>query len=60
MKDEMLVTAGLGEELISSFRKEKKINALAKKLQEMYEENLTYEEMARRIMNNLIKDEKYE
>ena len=60
MKDEMLLTAGLHEEVISSFRKEKQVKVLSKKLQEMFDENLTYDEMSRRILDKLMKDEKYE
>jgi hypothetical protein len=60
MKDDILLTAGLGEEVINSLRQEKMIRRLTKKLEEMIEENINTEEMARRIITSLLKDENYE
>jgi hypothetical protein len=60
MKDDILLTAGLGEEVINSLRQEKMIRRLSKKLEEMIEENINTEEMARRIITSLLKDENYE
>lgn len=60
MKDDILLSAGLGEEVITSIRQEKQIRILSKKLEEMIEENINTEEMARRIVSYLLKDKKYE
>lgn len=60
MKDDILLSAGLGEEVITSIRQEKQIRTLSKKLEEMIEENINTEEMARRIVSYLLKDKKYE
>lgn len=60
MKDDILLSAGLGEEVITSIRQEKQIRILSKKLEEMIEENINTEEMARIIVSYLLKDKKYE
>ena len=60
MKDDILLMSGLGEEVISSLRQEKMIKRLSKQLEDMMEENINTEEMARRIITSLIKDENYE
>lgn len=60
MRENILLSAGLGEEVITSLKKEKQIRIVSKKLEEMIEENINTEEMARRIISYLLKDEKYE
>lgn len=60
MRNEILLEAGLEEEVLKSLKNEKKIKILTKKLEEMFEKNYTYEQMSRIIVNNLLKDKNYE
>jgi hypothetical protein len=58
MKENILLHAGLGEEVIASMHKEKKIKDLAKIIEKMRNENLNSEEIARKIISKE-KDERY-
>lgn len=60
LKRDLMVKSGLGEEVIKSFRKEKYIEMLTSKLQEMIDNNEDTESMARKIVDMLIKDKNYE
>lgn len=61
MKENILLSAGLGEEVIASLHKEKLIKRLTEKIEKMRNENLNSEEIARTILSELRKkDEKYE
>ena len=60
MKENILLSAGLGEEVITSLKQEKQVRIVSKKLEEMIEENINVEEMARTIISYLLKDKKYE
>lgn len=60
MRDNILLSAGLGEEVLSSYKEEKQIKFLTKKLDKMIEENINTEEMARRIISDFFKDKKDE
>jgi len=60
MRDDILLTAGLGEEVLNSFKEEKQIRVLTKKLDKMIEENINTEEMARRIITEFFKEKKDE
>jgi len=57
IKKDLLVKAGLGEEVLSSMKKEKYISKVAERLQEMMDgENTNVDEMARQIVDIIIKD----
>lgn len=56
LKKDLMIKSGLGEEVISSLKKEKYIKVVAEKLQEMINENINTNEMAREIVNIIIKD----
>lgn len=61
MKRDILLKSGLGEEVLGSLRKEKAIEKLTKKLEDMHNQGMTYESMAREIMNTFSKkDDRYE
>lgn len=61
MKDDILVKSGLGEEVLSSLKKEKAIKRLTKQLEDMNNQGMTYENMAREIINKFSKkDDRYE
>lgn len=61
MKDDILVKSGLGEEVLSSLKKEKAIKRLTKQLEDMNNQGMTYENMAREIINKFLKkDDRYE
>lgn len=60
MRDNILLSSGLGEEVLSSYKEEKQIKFLTKKLDKMIEENINTEEMARRIISDFFKDKKDE
>lgn len=49
-KDYYRVAAGLGEEVLADAQEEKMISKLSNSLQDMFDKNLEYEEMARRIV----------
>lgn len=60
LKKDLMIKSGLGEEVISSLRKEKYIRRVANKLQQMMDENINVDEMAREVVNIIIKDKKDE
>lgn len=60
LKKDLMIKSGLGEEVLSSLKKERKIKFLTSKLQKMIDDNLNTEEMSREIVNIFMKDENYE
>lgn len=58
MKNSILISSGLGEEMLSDIRKEKKIAKVTKIIKESLESGKDYEETARIILDQLFKEDK--
>lgn len=60
LKKDLMIKSGLGEEVLSSYKKEKYIKIVASKLQDMMDEGINTEEMARSVVNLILKEKDYE
>lgn len=60
LKKDLMIKSGLGEEVLSSYKKEKYIKIVASKLQDMMDEGINAEEMARSVVDLILKEKDYE
>ena len=56
IRKDLMIKSGLGEEVISSLRKEKYIKTVSNKLQEMIDNDINVDEMSRKIVDIILKD----
>lgn len=58
LKYSMKISAGLGEEVLADDKREKRISKAAKIIEKSLQENLNYEDIARKLANLFLGKEK--